>query len=655
MKKGFTIALSILLSGSFFAQKAPVMLDAKAAISAQDTKYEISTMDKGNTLFFEDFSSGYGEWLVEENSATGNEIWKIAPGDGQPGNFGGGIGSLALTSPTSATGYAWLDAYGYQLDQGSPEPYIDIIASITTPSIDMSSSATAVLQYYQKFAYCCFSNSPLTVSVSIDGGATWTDFPGEGDIIPDANVNSGNQLNTLDISCVAAGEEDVQIRFGYSIYDAGFGYYSWAIDDVSVFGSASLDDLVVTQVTNGDVFNIYEYRDTPLQQAPVESDGGLLVGVMYRNTGANDQTAVTANISITDGSGAEVFNYESSEFDVLSPVNSLICPYIMDTTYFETGFVPSEIGEYNITVTLAGDQADETPADNTMSRAIGYNNHTLGHDDPNLLDIEFVPVENGDEFERVGFGSFFTVQNEESYANGIKVTFGPGCQSEFEIEARLYELTGPGPINPILEVFPDVFTVYEIDLENVPASTDELVETWIEFDDEWELIPGNFYFACVIAEEGTGVEGNSPSRLTVMGQSQSDTDFSTRIIAMSGGASPTPTWFSDQGTPAVKLTMDNDPTGLDELDAVEFIDRVDISPNPVVSVANINFSLVESADVNYMVTDNTGRVVARKNLGNLSVGNQSLTVDVSAFAAGLYQFSLVSGNSRVSQPMMITK
>ncbi len=75
MKKGFTIALSILLSGSFFAQKAPVMLDAKAAISAQDTKYEISTMDKGNTLFFEDFSSGYGEWLVEENSATGNEIW----------------------------------------------------------------------------------------------------------------------------------------------------------------------------------------------------------------------------------------------------------------------------------------------------------------------------------------------------------------------------------------------------------------------------------------------------------------------------------------------------------------------------------------------------------------------------------------------------
>lgn len=659
MKKGFTLALSIMVGLGGFAQKSPVQLDSQAEVSAEDTKFEISSEQKGNSLFFEDFSGGYGDWVIEEN--VGSTLWKIAPTEGSPATFGGGIGALALTAPTSGNGYAWMDAYGYHVEQGNPSPPISLVTSITTPSIDMSSSATAVLEYYQRFAYCCFSTpSPFTVSVSIDGGTSWTLFPGEGNFIPDANVNSGNQLNQLDISCVAAGEADVRIRFGYGYaLDgtelSGFGLYSWGIDDINVFGSASVDDIVVSQVTNGDVFNIYEYRDTPLQQAPTSSEGGLLVGVMYRNNGANDQTGVTADISITDGSGAEVYSYESSPFDVLSPVNSLICPYIMDTMYFQTGFVPSEVGEYNIEVTLAGDQTDETPDNNTMNRAIGYNNHTMGHDDLNLLDIEFEPVANADQFQRAGYGSFFTVPNDGSFANGVKVVFGPGCHSEFEIEARLYELTAPGPINPVLEVFPDVFTVYEIDVENVPTSTDDLIETWIEFDDEWELLPGNFYFVCVIAEEGTGVEGNSPSRLTVMGQSSSDTDFSTRIIALSGGDSPAPTWFTDQGTPAVKLTMDNEPTGLTELTPLSMIDNIEVTPNPASVVAKINFTLLESTDLQYMVTDNTGRVVVLKNLGTLAPGFQTFDVDVEALSAGIYQISLISGSARTTRPMVIAK
>ena len=49
------------------------------------------------------------------------------------------------------------------------------------------------------------------------------------------------------------------------------------------------NDLATVQLTNGDVYNVFEYRVTPLEQAIPEADGGLLAGLLYRNVGNANQ------------------------------------------------------------------------------------------------------------------------------------------------------------------------------------------------------------------------------------------------------------------------------------------------------------------------------------------------------------------------------
>ena len=46
------------------------------------------------------------------------------------------------------------------------------------------------------------------------------------------------------------------------------------IDDVTISTNDVMNDLEVLQIVNGDVFNVWEYRVTPLEQAILGAEGG---------------------------------------------------------------------------------------------------------------------------------------------------------------------------------------------------------------------------------------------------------------------------------------------------------------------------------------------------------------------------------------------
>ena len=104
-----------------------------------------------------------------------------------------------------------------------------------------------------------------------DDVTTWTTFDAHGDFIESANEASANPLTvSVDVSCVAAYKEAVQLRFAYrqaSETGQGYTHYYWGIDDVVVSSNNVANDVEITQVTNGDVFGVWEYRMTPLEQA----------------------------------------------------------------------------------------------------------------------------------------------------------------------------------------------------------------------------------------------------------------------------------------------------------------------------------------------------------------------------------------------------
>ena len=59
-----------------------------------------------------------------------------------------------------------------------------------------------------------------------------------------------------------------------------YSHYYWGIDDVVVSSNENADDLAMVQLTNGDIWNVWEYRVTPMEQAISAADGGVLAGVL---------------------------------------------------------------------------------------------------------------------------------------------------------------------------------------------------------------------------------------------------------------------------------------------------------------------------------------------------------------------------------------
>ena len=171
-----------------------------------------------------------------------------------------------------------------------------------------------------------------------------------------------------------------------------YSHYYWGIDDVTISENPVANDLSTVQLTNGDVWNVFEYRVTPLEQAIPEADGGLLAGVLYRNSGNANQDETTVTVEVLDEGG----NVLSTTVEELGTVNSFAnavnCPAnSQDTVYVATGWTPTETGNYVLQATIASANEDENPDDNVISKVIVYTDDEYGHDDEGALDVEFTP------------------------------------------------------------------------------------------------------------------------------------------------------------------------------------------------------------------------------------------------------------------------
>ena len=196
-------------------------------------------------LFYEDFSNGfagsneYGSWTTEDNA--NNNIWVYVGSDGfgtySSGNatgvqHPGGEYSNNIGTLDSETFYnGWMIFDNDFFNTPTSEGYQDTNGSLISPVIDFSDAGSVILSWQQYFRYCCYPYAPIYVDVTNDGGATWTTFDAHGSFIESANTASANPLPTsLDISCVAAYQSEVQIRFTYTQAPEtgnGYSHYYW--------------------------------------------------------------------------------------------------------------------------------------------------------------------------------------------------------------------------------------------------------------------------------------------------------------------------------------------------------------------------------------------------------------------------------------------
>ena len=649
-----------------FAQVPSALSDDEAQMmrgTEHESALEVAQRGGGTILFYEDFANGldgnnmYGAWSSEDTGA--DSIWQYVDmagngyfADGSPsgvqppaGEFSGNIDPLNSTSVDNGWMIFDCDYFNSPIADG----YENTEGWITTPMLDFTDNGSVVVTWEQYFRYCCYPYAPIYLEVSNDAGVSWVTFDAHGSFIESANSASANALTTsVDISCVAANSAEVQIRWSYlqapETGDA-YSHYYWGIDDVTVSSNPVANDLSMVQVTNGDVYNVFEYRVTPLEQAIPEADGGLLAGVLYRNSGSDNQDETMITVEVLDDAGTVLSTTTENIGTVYSFANALSCPAnAQDTVYIATGWTPTATGNYVLQATIASANADESGQDNVISKVIVYSDDEYGHDDEETLGVEFRPGDSDIEglFNPCGYGNFYHMHNEGSVAYGITVRFGQSSGGgDLEFESRLYTLDGA--VGLVDSPFESAYWNYDDAWTPGSAALSEYV--YLPFEDPIELSDADFYFAAVISEFESAAE------LTVLGNANSDTDNSTGDYSLTGGGDYV--WFTSQtSTPAIRLIM-SERVGVDEIANLNGIELHQNVPNPTNGSTTIRFELLQSRNVAVEIRDLQGRLIDLMEQGQLPAGLHQMEYNVAQLGGGIYTYTLVADGIRLTKKMVV--
>jgi len=90
------------------------------------------------------------------------------------------------------------------------------------------------------------------------------------------------------------------------------------------------------------------------------------------------------------------------------------------------------------------------------------------------------------------------------------------------------------------------------------------------------------------------------------------------------------------------------------IDESEFVNNVNVYPNPLTNNATINFNLNEENPVS-IVLNSIGQAVVNDNLGKLSAGEQNYALDASKLSNGIYFLNVTIGNHNISRKISVNK
>lgn len=92
--------------------------------------------------------------------------------------------------------------------------------------------------------------------------------------------------------------------------------------------------------------------------------------------------------------------------------------------------------------------------------------------------------------------------------------------------------------------------------------------------------------------------------------------------------------------------------GIEDLEGFGF---AQITPNPAINFATINYAIGSTSEVTFTVTDLNGKVVANINQGTKEMGMYNYPLNVTEFNSGVYFVTLKAGQFSSTQKLMVTK
>lgn len=606
MKKIYASMLAFGVAFGANAQVAQHTAYSKTkTIDNQPAAYEQQTPAPSVAAAGDTISGLYFDFSVASN-------WTVGNLDGATGSWvigndvpSGSFPIDPIASTTAANGYALYDS---DLLCGTDNAYIQL-----ANPVDLSGQASVAVQfqeYYRKFQGQSF------LEVSIDG-TTWTTFEVNGSLaVNDGTANP--ETVSVNISSVAANEAQVWIRFRYQ----GACDYSWMVDDV-VFVEGAQNDLKVVDVWHGDIIEAFEYQQIPLAQA-----SEVVIGAATLNSGGADQTNVVYTFDISDGS-------TSVASGTFPANNTTLASTVYDTTWYATGFTPTALGDYTVTISVAADEAEETPADNEGASMFKVTENIFAHDDEDNIEFQVTGRDADGGFPEFKMGLYYETKAAATLTS-VQVAFG-GLTSAASCIVEVFDVVADQTLTTAM-----VTEVYDIQAADVPTAG--------------ELIPVD-----ILINDGDGVQVD-PDGLYLITISNTSEGDSLYILASNGdddraqlrygpfGTGGAINWYTGYTTsPVIRANFDPSTDIQENEDVAGF----NVYPNPTSDNVNINFVSKENQDVMVNVIGMDGALVYTQSL-NTKVGQATkTTVDVANLAKGIYMVQLVGASSTVTQRVVV--
>jgi hypothetical protein len=379
----------------------------------------------------------------------------------------GDFATAPLASTTAANGWMIFDS---DLNCNHPAGQD---AWLISPAIDGSDYESIWLQF--ETYYRSFNDRPqIRVGTDLNNLDSWAIievFPGVsandfgGIIVGDEGLNP--QIINVNLTPFAAGVNGFHFAFQFlSISSTGNGgsltgcAYNWQVDDVRLLDSSPVPfhDLVVSRP-----------RLAPNFAQPETQIDTVRMAARINNLGQLSQTNVSITAAIVGDNGD---SFSTTEFTPELDIDSTVL-FLLDET-----FMPSGLGIYSLTYTVAADSTDEQPGNNVISSEFIVTENLYSKDNGEL-DFFTRPAEVVDETWQVGNYYFVPNGGFEAYEASFTVGSNGNAHQGQSVNVFLYEvdeddnenftdedvnLLGFATYNFTTEVNGDLVTVELIDL-----------------------------------------------------------------------------------------------------------------------------------------------------------------------------------------------
>ncbi|HEY0978622.1 MAG TPA: T9SS type A sorting domain-containing protein [Flavobacteriales bacterium] len=584
----------------------------------------------GDVVFSEDFANGLdgnngiGSWGV---SGPDGAIW-LFDTDGPNGDFSST--GERIQSATVNNGFMIFDS---NFSNNGCTSCTSWDGSLVSPVLDLTATPYVHLRYTQRLRWCCNNDAPHFIDISLDGGNTWTVR------IPATenqwtNNDPGTYTRYINLHNIISGNpETVAFRFAHDgATVASSTHYHWQIDDVQIVESAENDvELLRPRFASflPDVSGTDELEFTIYPASQVRE---LSMGSPVQNEGSTTATNVMVNVEVLDPSNTSIFNEGATAASI--PPNGT------DSTLRVFFTPPTTPGEYTVEIDLTMDAEDDIPGDNSATRSFEIDPFIYAYD--NGARDNFVRNVD-DQNNALDFcaGNLFWIENEAT-AYGMQVALAraagqnPGTDLNAIFDGVVFEVAEDGAFVEVGNT-----DIFEVTALNQLSSNGQAKWFNLPFLTPLEMQAG---FEYVVAVRGYG--GGEEVVVATSGRAESITSLLQRPYEEE------PNWYILATRPMVRLSFDPS-TGIADSDRQNGFGLGQNFPNPATATTTIPYDLSRTADVVIELHDLSGKVISRLGQGKRAPGAYRVELNTAGLNAGVYFYSLVAGDTRITKRLMV--